>query len=116
MRKINQSLQKKFVKTAKEKILTAGAILQPKKYDAQTYEEFVLDGENPITFCLYPVGHHDTCYSVFGRFQTKIPNFTNPSGKYNFHENGALDGPRGVLDLLDYYLDKGNAQLNLAKP
>jgi hypothetical protein len=103
MRKINQSLQKKFVKAAKEKILTAGAILQPKRYDNQTYEEFVLDGENPITFCLYPVGHHDTCYSVFGRFQTKIPNFTSPSGKYNFHVNKEFPLEK-VIEILEVHL------------
>lgn len=100
MRKINKKAQTDFVKMATTKILAIGAILQPKKYDNQTYNEFVLELPNPITFTLWPAGHHDTCFNIFGRYQSAIPNVTGPSGKNNFHENG----PNGLDNLIDNYL------------
>ena len=105
MRTIVKQKQDKFVKVTIEKLLDIGAILQPKKYEGQLYQEFILDGANPCTLTLYPTGHHQTCYTVFGRFEKSVPRYTGPSAKYNFHESGELDGEKGVLDKLDFHLD-----------
>lgn len=109
MKRINKKLQTKFVTEAKTKILAIGAKLLPVRFQNQTYWEFELDGENPFTLTLYPVGHHDTCFTVFGRFQNPIQNLTGPSGKFNLHQTGELDD---VLKYLDYYLNL--AKQNLA--
>ena len=101
MRKIGKKRQAEFVKMAIEKILATGAILQTKKYCDQPYDVFKLELKNPITFTVYPVGHHDTCFSVYGRYEKAIPNVTGPTGKNNFHEYG----PNGLGQMVDNYLE-----------
>lgn len=100
MRKIGKKRQLDFVKMATEKIIAAGAIPQQPKFPDQKYTEFVLELTNPIKITLYPVGHHEYCFSIFGIYNKAIPNVTGPSGKNNFHEYG----PNGLDRMVDNYL------------
>ena len=103
MKKIAVKYQKQFVEGAIQRITAAGAILIEPEFETQTYQQFRFEGKNPITFTVYPVGHHDVCFDVFARYERKN-SVSGLSGKYNFHQGNNLSMDK-ILILLEIYLD-----------
>lgn len=102
MKKIAVKYQTQFVEGAIQRITAAGAILIEPEFESQTYQQFRFQGKNPITFTVYPVGHHDVCFNVFARYERKN-NISGLSGKYNFHLRN--DFPmETIFKILDVHL------------